>query len=53
MNSFAFLQQFMTDNVPRLSSPVWWQSGYWIGLTDVVMPGAWVWVNNVTEVDTM
>ncbi|KAM8736626.1 asialoglycoprotein receptor 1-like isoform 2-T2 [Acanthopagrus schlegelii] len=45
-------QQFMSDNVPRLSSPVWWQSGYWIGLTDVAMPGAWVWVNNVTEVDT-
>ncbi|XP_068437158.1 CD209 antigen-like [Clinocottus analis] len=27
---------------------LWWQNGFWIGLTDVVIPGTWVWVNNVT-----
>ncbi|XP_073339851.1 uncharacterized protein [Pagrus major] len=46
-------QQFMNDNLPKLSFSIWWQNGYWIGLTDVVMQGTWVWVNNKTEVETM
>ncbi|XP_034381238.1 CD209 antigen-like protein E [Cyclopterus lumpus] len=46
-------QQLITDNYATLkSSNLWWQNGFWIGLTDVVIPGTWVWVNNVTEVET-
>ncbi|XP_044023024.1 C-type lectin domain family 4 member M-like isoform X2 [Siniperca chuatsi] len=47
-------QQLMSDNFPKQSgSSVWWANGFWIGLTDVVIKGTWVWVNNVTEVETM
>lgn len=52
-------QQLLQENRPSSSSSssssngLWWQNGYWIGLTDVGIPGAWVWVNNMTEVETM
>ncbi|XP_026008243.1 C-type lectin domain family 4 member M-like isoform X2 [Astatotilapia calliptera] len=47
-------QLLITDNFQKVSSSgVWWQNGYWVGLTDVVTEGTWVWVNNVTEVDSM
>lgn len=47
-------QQLITDNFPKVSSSgMWWQDGFWIGLTDVIMRGTWVWVNNVTETETM
>lgn len=50
----AFLQQLMSDNFPKKStSSLWWQNGFWIGLTDVVREGTWVWINNVTEVEVM
>ncbi|XP_039897760.1 C-type lectin domain family 4 member M-like isoform X2 [Simochromis diagramma] len=47
-------QLLITDNFQKVSSSgVWWQNGYWVGLTDAVTEGTWVWVNNVTEVDSM
>ncbi|XP_026166447.1 perlucin-like protein [Mastacembelus armatus] len=47
-------QQLISDNFPSVSgSGIWWQNGFWIGLTDVVMERTWVWVNNVTETETM
>ncbi|XP_041810429.1 CD209 antigen-like protein E isoform X2 [Chelmon rostratus] len=47
-------QQLMLDNFPKQSSGgMWWQNGFWIGLTDVVLQGTWVWVNNVTEMETI
>lgn len=42
-----------TIPVQRTSSGQWWERGYWIGLTDAVLKGTWVWVNNVTEVQTV
>ncbi|XP_059209555.1 C-type lectin domain family 4 member M-like [Centropristis striata] len=46
-------QQIISYNFPKLrGSGMWWQNGFWIGLTDVVTAGTWVWINNVTEVET-
>ncbi|TDG98744.1 hypothetical protein EPR50_G00203930 [Perca flavescens] len=47
-------QQLISDNFPKLRSiGLWWQNGFWIGLTNVGTAGTWVWVNNVTEVETI
>ncbi|XP_008282344.1 uncharacterized protein LOC103358956 [Stegastes partitus] len=47
-------QQLMSENfVRKSSSNIWWENGYWMGLTDLVSEGTWVWINNVTEAETM
>ncbi|XP_062295864.1 C-type lectin domain family 4 member M-like [Scomber scombrus] len=47
-------QQLISNNYPKVSSSnSWWQNGFWIGLTDVVLKGTWVWINNLTEAETM
>lgn len=51
---FASSQQIINDNFPRQSVfNSWWNKGFWIGLTDVALPGTWVWVDNVTLSDAM
>ncbi|XP_034432959.1 asialoglycoprotein receptor 1-like [Hippoglossus hippoglossus] len=47
-------QILLNENLPhpRTSSFIWWQNSFWMGLTDVVANGTWVWVNNVTDVET-
>lgn len=47
-------QQLLTSQFPSQSGiSEWWEKGFWMGLTDVVTKRTWVWVNNVTEVQTM
>ncbi|XP_060938991.1 macrophage mannose receptor 1-like [Limanda limanda] len=46
---------FLNENLPHQHSPsaTWWHNSFWMGLTDVGANGTWVWINNVTEVETM
>ncbi|XP_069391831.1 C-type lectin domain family 4 member E-like [Paralichthys olivaceus] len=48
-------QILVNENLPQLSTRnnIWWLNSFWMGLTDVVAHGTWVWVNNATEVETM
>ncbi|KAJ0041607.1 hypothetical protein NL108_012602, partial [Boleophthalmus pectinirostris] len=39
----------MTANT---NADLMWKMGFWIGLTDTVSNGTWVWVNNATENNT-
>lgn len=44
-------QEVIVQNYPRVSSfGMWWQNGFWIGLTDTATTNVWVWINNVAEV---
>ncbi|XP_034015409.1 CD209 antigen-like protein E [Thalassophryne amazonica] len=46
-------QQLLNDNYKTDStSKTWWENGYWIGLTDIETEEKWVWINNVTQVET-
>ncbi|XP_055087268.1 C-type lectin domain family 12 member B-like [Periophthalmus magnuspinnatus] len=44
----------INNNYPKITGtgPMW-KMGSWIGLTDIVTTGVWVWVNNATENNTM
>ncbi|KAM9708186.1 C-type lectin domain family 4 member G-like isoform 1-T1 [Menidia menidia] len=45
-------QQLVNDNIPKQSySGVWWQRGFWLGLT--ALSGKWTWINNVTDATTL
>ncbi|XP_020485627.1 C-type lectin domain family 12 member B [Labrus bergylta] len=47
-------QQLLSASFPTQSgSGEWWEKGFWIGLTHVATNGTWVWVNNVTELETI
>ncbi|XP_005917057.3 C-type lectin domain family 4 member M [Haplochromis burtoni] len=45
-------QKFISSNIQNMkTSDQWWQSGFWIGITDIETENRWVWINNVTEVE--
>uniref|UniRef100_A0A672FXK4 CD209 antigen-like protein 2 n=1 Tax=Salarias fasciatus TaxID=181472 RepID=A0A672FXK4_SALFA len=45
-------QAFVSNNIKNMvSGRMSWQSGFWVGLTDIETEDQWVWINNVTEVE--
>lgn len=45
---FVVSQNFVLDNIVGVSGGDQYDRGFWMGLTDMVEEGKWVWVNNVT-----
>ncbi|KAK7903890.1 hypothetical protein WMY93_016497 [Mugilogobius chulae] len=47
-------QKAINNNYPKMTGTgPQWKMGFWIGLSHSVSKGAWVWVNNATEDNTM
>ncbi|XP_028995999.1 CD209 antigen-like protein E isoform X2 [Betta splendens] len=45
-------QKFASNSINKMkTSTSVWENGFWTGLTDTEAEGAWVWINNVTEVE--
>ncbi|XP_053290874.1 uncharacterized protein LOC128451126 [Pleuronectes platessa] len=44
-------QEYVTNCIRSYYGQGGWVRGSWIGLTDIVTEGTWIWINNVTEVE--
>ncbi|XP_061700346.1 CD209 antigen-like protein B [Syngnathoides biaculeatus] len=44
----------ISENIPKstVTSGLWWQNGFWMGLRDTDTRGTWLWINNATLTET-